>query len=90
MLCKISELFNCSVDRILDIDKEFMTLSTNQYHDMISSAEEIAAIAHERDSFAKDFLKEKRNRIIEILRRSSEQEELALTYLQKATASVRK
>lgn len=39
---------------------------------------------HQRDSFPKDSLKEKRNHIIEMLRRSSEQEELALYYIQKS------
>jgi hypothetical protein len=63
-----------------------MTLVINQYDDIISSATEIATIAHQRDSFPKDSLKEKRNNIIEMLRRSCEQEELALCYLQKAIA----
>lgn len=34
--------------------------------------------------------KEKRNQIIEMLRRSSEQEELASSYLQKATENIQK
>lgn len=63
-----------------------MTLVINQYDDIISSAAEIATIAHQRDSFPKDSLKEKRNNIIEMLRRSCEQKELALCYLQKAIA----
>ena len=63
-----------------------MTLAVNQYNDIISSATEIATIAHLRDSLPRDSLKEKRNQIIEMLRRSSEQEELALSYIQKAVA----
>ena len=75
---------------IPDIDKELMTLAINQYNDIITSATEIATITHTQDSFPKDSLKEKRNHIIEILRRSSEQEELALSYIQKAAENIRK
>ena len=67
-----------------------MTLAINQYNDIIASATEIATIAHQRDSFPKDSLKEKRSHIIEMLRRSSEQEELALNYIQKAAAYILK
>ncbi len=63
-----------------------MTLAINQYNDILSFAGEIATIAHQRDSFSKDSLKEKRNHIIEMLRRSREQEELALSYIQRAAA----
>lgn len=42
------------------------------------------SIAHERDSIEKSQLKEKRNYIIDMLRRSSEQESLVLSYIQKA------
>ena len=67
-----------------------MTLAINQYNDIVTSAIEIATISHLRDSFPKDALKEKRNHIIELLRRSSEQEELALSYIQKAVANIQK
>jgi len=43
---------------------------------------------HHRDALPKDSLKEKRNQMIEMLRRSSEQEEFALQYIQKAAASI--
>ncbi|MDE6764437.1 MAG: hypothetical protein K2J73_12275, partial [Oscillospiraceae bacterium] len=72
------------------IDKEFMTLAINQYNDIISSATEIATITHTQGSFSKDSMKEKRNHIIEMLRRSSEQEELALSYIKKAAANIQK
>ena len=65
-----------------------MTLAVNQYQDVISFATEIATIAHQRDSFPKEALKEKRNHIIDMLRRSSEQEELAINYIQKAAADI--
>ena len=64
-----------------------MALAISQYKDIISFAADIAAIAHQRDSFPKDSLKEKRNQIMEMLRRSREQEELALNYIQKALAA---
>ncbi len=70
------------------IDKELMALAVDQYHDIVASAAEIATIAHHRDALPKDSLKEKRNQMIEMLRRSSEQEELALQYIQKAAASI--
>lgn len=72
------------------IDKELMALAVDQYHDIVASAAEIATIAHHRDALPKDSLKEKRNQMIEMLRRSSEQEELALQYIQKAAASIQK
>ena len=67
-----------------------MTLAVNQYNDIVTSATEIATIAHLQESFPKEELKEKRNHIIELLHRSSEQEELALSYIQKAAASVQR
>lgn len=72
------------------IDKELMALAVDQYHDIVASAAEIATITHHRDALPKDSLKEKRNQMIEMLRRSSEQEELALQYIQKAAASIQK
>lgn len=83
---RTKQFFELCINIIPDIDKELMTLAVNQYNDIISSATEIATIAHLRDSLPRDSLKEKRNQIIEMLRRSSEQEELALSYIQKAVA----
>lgn len=85
---RTKQFFELCINIIPGIDKELMTLAINQYNDIISFATEIATIAHTQGSFPKDSLKEKRNHIIELLRRSSEQEELALSYLQKATENV--
>lgn len=87
---RTKQFFELCINIIPDIDKELMTLAVNQYNDIVSAATEIATVSHLRDSFFKDELKEKRNHIIELLRRSSEQEELALSYLQKATENIRK
>lgn len=87
---RTKQFFELCINIIPGIDKELMTLAINQYNDIISFAAEIATIAHTQGSFPKDSLKEKRNHIIELLRRSSEQEELALSYLQKATENIRK
>lgn len=81
------QFFERCINIIPDIDRDFMALAVKQYHDIISSAAEIAAIAHQRDAFTKDSLRDKRNHIIELLRRSGEQEELALSYLQKAVCN---
>lgn len=51
---------------------------------------EIAAIAHQQNSFSRDSLNERRVHIIEMLRRSGEQEELALSYLKRAAEYIRK
>lgn len=87
---RTKQFFEQCINIIPGIDKELMTLAINQYNDIISSATEIATIAHQRDSFPKDSLKEKRNHIIEMLRRSSEQEKRALDYIQKAVAFINK
>ncbi|MBD5115885.1 MAG: helix-turn-helix transcriptional regulator [Ruminococcaceae bacterium] len=87
---RTKQFFELCIKIIPGIDKELMTLAINQYNDIIASATEIATITHTQDSFPKDSLNEKRNRIIEMLRRSSEQEELALSYIQKAAANIRK
>lgn len=85
---RTKQFFELCINMIPGIDKEFMTLAIKQYDDIISSAVQIATIAHERDSFPKDALKEKRNHIMEMLRRNSEQEELALYYIKKAAAYI--
>lgn len=87
---RTKQFFELCINIIPDIDKELMTLAVNQYNDIVSAATEIATVSHLRDSFSKNELKEKRNHIIELLRRSCEQEELALSYLQKATENIRK
>ena len=73
-----------------DIDKEWMALAICQYEDILSFAAEIAGIAHQRDSFSGDSMNEKRAHIIEMLRRSSEQEELALSYIKRAAEHIQK
>lgn len=82
---RTKQFFALCANIISDIDMEWMTLAINQYDEILSFATEIATIAHQRDSFTKDVLKEKRNQIIEMLRRSSELEALALSYLQRVT-----
>lgn len=87
---RTKQFFELCINIIPGIDKELMTLAINQYNDIIASSTEIATITHTQGSLPKDSLKEKRNQIIEILRRSSEQEELALSYIKKAMANIRK
>ena len=87
---RTKQFFELCINIIPGIDKELMTLAVNQYNDIVTSATEIATIAHLQDSFPKEELKEKRNHIIELLHRSNEQEELALSYIQKAAASVQR
>lgn len=85
---RTKQFFELCMDIIPDIDKEFMAMAISQYNEIISFATEIATIAHKRESFTKDCLKEKRNYIIEMLRRSIGPEELALSYIQKALVNV--
>lgn len=87
---RTKQFLEMCINIIPGIDKELMTLAVNQYNDIVSAATEIATVSHLRDSFSKNELKEKRNHIIELLRRSCEQEELALSYLQKATENIQK
>lgn len=85
---RTKQFFELCGHTIPDIDLELMALAVSQYDEILSFATEIATIAHQRDSYSKDVLKEKRNQIIEMLRRSSELEELALSYIQKALFSL--
>ncbi len=85
---RTKQFFELCINIIPGIDKELMTLAINQYNDIISSAKEIATIAHTQGSLPKDSLNEKREYIIDLLRRSSEQEELALSYIKKAAANI--
>ncbi|MDE6726051.1 MAG: hypothetical protein K2J79_10665, partial [Ruminiclostridium sp.] len=87
---RTKQFFELCIKVIPDIDKELMTLAVDQYNEIIASAAEIATITHTQDSFSKDVLNEKRNQIIDMLRRSSEREELALSYIQRAVADIRK
>ncbi len=81
---RTKQFFELCSHVIPDIDGELMALAISQYDAILSFATEIATIAHQRDSYTKDVLKEKRNQIIEMLRRSSELEALALSYIRKA------
>ncbi len=81
---RTKQFFELCVKTIPGIDKELMNLAIAQYNDIVTSATEIATIAHLQGTYPKEELEEKRNRIIEMLQKSSEQEELALSYIQKA------
>lgn len=81
---RTKQFFQMCSNIIKNIDKSLMAYALKQYDELMGFAEEIASIAHERDSIEKSQLKEKRNYIINMLRRSSEQESLALSYIQKA------
>lgn len=85
---RTKQFFELCIKNISGIDKELMTLAVNQYNDILKSAEEIATVTHTQDSYPKDSLNEKREQIIEMLRRSCEQEKLALSYIQKAAANI--
>lgn len=87
---RTKQFFELCINTIPGIDKELMALAISQYDDILSSAAEIASIAHQRDSFSKDSLPEKRACMIEMLRRSCEQEELALSYLQRVSEQIQK
>ncbi len=87
---RTKQFFELCANLISDIDKKLMTFAVRQYDEIIAFAAEIATIAHQRDSLSKEALKEKRNQIIEMLRRSSELEELAISYIQKASENIRK
>lgn len=87
---RTKQFFELCTHIIPGIDKKLMALAISQYNEIMSLATEIATIAHQRDSFPTESLKEKRNYIIEMLRRSSELEKLALSYIQKASADIRK
>lgn len=87
---RTKQFFELCISIIPDINKEWMELAIRQYEDILSFAMEIASIAHQQDSFSRDSLNERRAHIIEMLRRSSEQEELALSYLKRAAEHIRK
>ena len=87
---RTKQFFELCTQVIPQIDKELMALALHQYDEIVASAAKIATIAHQRDSFSVDALHEKRTYIMEMLRRSSEQEELALSYLQKASSSIQR
>ena len=87
---RTKQFFELCINIIPNINKEWMDLAIRQYEDILSFAMEIAAIAHRQDSFSRDSLNERRVHIIEMLRRSGEQEELALSYLKRAAEHIRK
>ena len=87
---RTKQFFELCINIVPDINKEMMALAISQYDEILSFATEIATIAHQRNSFPRDSLREKRNQIIEMLRRSSEQEELALSYMQRAVEAIQK
>ena len=66
-----------------------MASAIRQYNEIMNFAGEIASIAQELDSLPKGELKDKRNYIINMLRRSREQEALALSYIQKAIEPIK-
>lgn len=86
---RTKQFFELCINTITDIDKECMSLAVKHYDEIIAFAADIATIAHQRNSFPKEALKEKRNHIIERLRRSSELEEYALSYIQKSLVNVK-
>lgn len=73
---------------IAGIDQGLIASAIKQYEEIMNFAGEIAGIANEMDSFKKDELKEKRKSIINMLQRSREMEELALSYLEKAVNKI--
>ncbi len=85
---RTKQFFELCVKTISGIDKELMNLAIAQYNDIVTSATEIATIAHLQGTYPQEELEEKRNRIIEMLQKSSEQEELALSYIQKAFVNI--
>jgi hypothetical protein len=84
----MKQFFERCTSVIKNIDIGLMTSAINQYNEIMNFAGEIASIAHERESLKKDELKEKRNYIINMLRRSSEMESLALSYIEKAVKNI--
>ncbi|MDE7281924.1 MAG: hypothetical protein K2N36_09335, partial [Ruminiclostridium sp.] len=87
---RTKQFFEMCAKVIPRIDKELMSLAVARYDDIIAFAEKIATITHTQDSLPKETLKDKRTEIIDMLRRSCELEELALSYIQKAAANLQK
>ena len=87
---RTKQFFEMCAKVIPRIDKELMRLAVARYDDITAFAEKIATITHTQDSLPKETLKDKRTEIIDMLRRSCELEELALSYIQKAAANLQK
>lgn len=87
---KNKQFFDLCINIIPDITKEWIDLAIRQYEDILSFAIEIAVAAQQQDSFSRDSLNERKVHIIEMLRRSSEQEKLILSYLKRAVEHIRK
>ncbi len=85
---RTKQFLELCMDAVPGLERERMLLAIAQYEDVLAFAAEIASIAHSRDSLPKSGLKEKRIQILDMLRRSSEQEALALRYIQQAVASI--
>lgn len=86
---RTKQFFELCINLIPDIDKALMASAIRQYNEIMNFAGEIASIAQELDSLPKGELKDKRNYIINMLRRSREQEALALSYIQKAIEPIK-
>lgn len=67
-----------------DTSHDLMACAIKQYDEIVNFAKKIATIAGEGDCIEKAQVKGIRNCIINMLRRSYEQEALALSYIQKA------
>lgn len=87
---RTKQFFELCIHILPGLDPEWMTLAIRQYEEIVSFAADIAAIAHQRDTFSGSVLCEKRNQVIEMLRRSGELEELALSYIRRAAADIQR
>jgi transcriptional regulator with XRE-family HTH domain len=70
------------------VDQSLLASAIKQYDELMNFAGEIAGICHERNEINPDEMNDKRNYIINMLRRSKEIEGLALSYIQKAINNI--
>ena len=87
---RTKQFFEMCVNLIPGIDKELMTRTTEHYNSIVTFATEIATVSHLQDTFPKSELKGKREYIIDMLQKSREEEQLALSCLERAADSLRK
>lgn len=87
---RTKQFFEMCVNLIPGIDKELMTRTTEHYNSIVTFAAEIATVSHLQDTFPKSELKGKREYIIDMLQKSREEEQLALSCLERAADSLRK
>lgn len=80
---RTKQFFALCMDAIPQIDKGQMCTAIRHYQEIISLAQELANIADKRESFSSQEQQAALTRSAEILRRSAELEELAITHLQK-------